>query len=722
MHDTAMEIGCLVMDRYADLARAKVLELGSLDVNGSLRRHAPQTTEYVGLDLEAGPGVDFVVEAGRPWPVKDNYFDLVFASSVFEHDAMFWITFLQMIQKTKRGGYIYISAPSNGSVHRHPQDSWRFYPDSGVALMRWAESQGHPVSLIESFIAGRKGDQWNDFVAIFRKGKEKKNLPTNFVYGEFSSFNVLTWQSDELINPATLTEDMLIMNKIGAHARDLEEKLAAASLEGQQNLQRLHDLEQDITVKVAQLSQEQAAHAVSRKELIELSASAERKSAEIQAAQADIAQQRDRLLAQETLNAELAKQVADQEAALAEADALSTVREAELEHLRNELVARSAELIAAGDLGKQLESELREREAAAEVPIQELAQLRDRLALAESTLLQRVEEIEQTRVELERFRREYEAAVEQRSKLEAKLSEADAWVFKLAGERKHWESEVDRANRKLSQSEADARERLATMGERLNDKEKELDSLWALAGEMELQLAERQREIGQLTEALERSRREADSFRVTASKREGQLAARFNEIAELTRALGHNESEREEMRRHISDIELQLATHRSEISDLKQEILQSEVRISRASADVQEKAAENERVLAECYRLTEALSIAERTSTEAGEKLAARHNEIARITVMLAERAAETAEATAKAEWLRRMAMISENTPFWWKLLPVKWRRSKEHTYLLRQGLFDAMSYLEAYPDVVQDGMDPVRHYIFHGIEEGRRI
>lgn len=37
MHDTAMEIGCLVMNRYSDLPKAKVLELGSYDVNGSLR-------------------------------------------------------------------------------------------------------------------------------------------------------------------------------------------------------------------------------------------------------------------------------------------------------------------------------------------------------------------------------------------------------------------------------------------------------------------------------------------------------------------------------------------------------------------------------------------------------------------------------------------------------------------------------------------------------------
>jgi SAM-dependent methyltransferase len=157
MHDTAMEIGSRVMNRYSDLPNAAILELGSYDVNGSLKTHATDTTQYIGLDLEAGPGVDFVVEASKPWPVDDDAFDLVIASSVFEHDSLFWMTFLQMVRKARPGGYIYINSPSNGSVHRHPEDNWRFYPDSGRALERWAIHQGQAVTLVESFTAARKG-------------------------------------------------------------------------------------------------------------------------------------------------------------------------------------------------------------------------------------------------------------------------------------------------------------------------------------------------------------------------------------------------------------------------------------------------------------------------------------------------------------------------------------------------------------------------------------
>src|SRR5947209_906429 len=133
MHDTAFQIGTLAMNIYADLKKASVLEVGSKAVNGSLRENVLPTTRYVGVDIEEGEGVDVVVEPGKPFPVEHNSFDLVMASSVFEHDAFFWLTFLEMCRVAKEGGYIYLNAPSNGVVHRYPQDHWRFYPDCAKA-------------------------------------------------------------------------------------------------------------------------------------------------------------------------------------------------------------------------------------------------------------------------------------------------------------------------------------------------------------------------------------------------------------------------------------------------------------------------------------------------------------------------------------------------------------------------------------------------------------
>ena len=142
MHDTAFHIGALAMNTYADLRSDSVLEIGAQDVNGSLREHALPVTYYVGIDFDEGDGVDLIAEPGKPLPVEDDSFDLVLASSVFEHDPCFWVTFLEMCRVTKEGGYIYINAPSNGVVHRYPMDNWRFYPDFGKALVQWAHVQG----------------------------------------------------------------------------------------------------------------------------------------------------------------------------------------------------------------------------------------------------------------------------------------------------------------------------------------------------------------------------------------------------------------------------------------------------------------------------------------------------------------------------------------------------------------------------------------------------
>lgn len=40
----------------------------------------------------------------------------------------------------------------------------------------------------------------------------------------------------------------------------------------------------------------------------------------------------------------------------------------------------------------------------------------------------------------------------------------------------------------------------------------------------------------------------------------------------------------------------------------------------------------------------------------------------------------------------------------------------------MRHGLFDTKAYLELNPDVAEAGVDPVRHFILHGLKEGREL
>lgn len=640
MHDTAMEIGCLVMNRYSDLPRAKVLELGSYEINGSLRSHAPKTTEYVGIDLEAGPGVDFVVEPGKPWPLEDNYFDLVLASSVFEHDPMFWATFLQMVRKVRRGGYIYVSAPSNGAVHRYPEDHWRFYPDSGLALERWACSQGEPVVLVESFTAGRKADHWNDFVAIFRKGKSKQSLPTKFIYEEITTFNAIAWNHKEPVNASDMTEDMLLIEQAHAQIGELNKRVEVLDWENRANWEERQKAESELLLIGARLSQEQAGHEASRKQIIELSAGLERQRIDFEAAAATVA----------TLQAELA--------------------------------SCTAELAAAEEACTGLKAEVEEREASLRSTAEELAQLQERHALSVSILLQREEEIEQTRSELDRVRSEHLLALEEKEKLQARLREADSWTFKLAGDRKHWEMQAQRAARALDQLQA------------------------------ELGV-----EARRLTEKLGRSEADLRAERAAKSQVEAELAASLAEKEELTRALDQLHAELGVEARHLSE---KLGSSEADLRAERAAKLQVEAELAANHAATEELTRALELVEAALGEREAALQAAMHARQESEQKLAARFNEVAQLTSILAQEGNWRAAFTSDNDWLRDMVMTAARMPKWWSWLPTRWRRSREHAFYRRAGLFDAARYLEIHPDVAQDGMDPVRHYIMHGMSEGR--
>ena len=169
MHDTAYEHGRLFFELYWSDTFQTVVDLGSQDVNGSLRDHCPTSATYIGLDLETARGVDVVVGPGQAMPIAANIVDVVVSSSAFEHDSFFWETFLELLRIVRPGGLIYVNAPSNHAFHRYALDCWRFYPDAGLALVRWAERRGACVELLESFVARPKIDGWADFVAVFRK-------------------------------------------------------------------------------------------------------------------------------------------------------------------------------------------------------------------------------------------------------------------------------------------------------------------------------------------------------------------------------------------------------------------------------------------------------------------------------------------------------------------------------------------------------------------------
>lgn len=246
MHDTAYKLGKLFLDLYWKTSFKKILDYGSLDVNGSFRDFCPEGAEYIGVDMVSGSGVDIVLHDPCKVPLPDESIDVILSSSAFEHDPMFWQTFLEMLRLLKPGGVIYVNAPSNGAVHRYSQDSWRFYPDSGQALEKWGKHNGHSIHLIESFWANRIGDSWNDCVMIFRKGNlESPEMSLSSSYGTVS--NVYDRQSKDLLYFSEKTEDMQIIENLKLRVAHLDDEIKAIkSSRGWKYLEQLRKIKRRI--------------------------------------------------------------------------------------------------------------------------------------------------------------------------------------------------------------------------------------------------------------------------------------------------------------------------------------------------------------------------------------------------------------------------------------------------------------------------------------------
>jgi len=176
VHESAMEHGKIFFQTYCsgDFTGKVIVDVGAQDVNGSLRKYSPEEATYIGVDFVDGSGVDIVVDDPYSLPFENESVDVIVCSSVFEHSDFFWLLYLDCLRILKPNGLLYINAPSNGMVHRYPVDSWRFYPDSGLSLAKWARHNGHRTLLLESFIGEKSGlitgeGMWNDFVAVFLK-------------------------------------------------------------------------------------------------------------------------------------------------------------------------------------------------------------------------------------------------------------------------------------------------------------------------------------------------------------------------------------------------------------------------------------------------------------------------------------------------------------------------------------------------------------------------
>jgi len=209
MHTSAFVLGKRFLEIYAKDAPGRILDVGSRDINGTLRPAAPQGFEYIGIDLEAGKGVDMVLQDPYAYPFPGKHFDYVVSTSTFEHDQFFWLTFLECSRVLADGGFLYINTPSNGSYHGYPHDFWRFYPDSSLALQDWARRMLQPITLVESFIGPQVESEWNDTVMIFTKALAF--TPKQYLSDEVAYAHNIHRGAEDVRNFRQHTQDQMVI-------------------------------------------------------------------------------------------------------------------------------------------------------------------------------------------------------------------------------------------------------------------------------------------------------------------------------------------------------------------------------------------------------------------------------------------------------------------------------------------------------------------------------
>ena len=139
MHDSSYAVMRDMLALYLPHDRPlRVLDVGSMDVNGSFRALMPANCTYVGCDITPGKNVDIVQESAYHIQDTPDDYDVVISGQCLEHVEMPWLLVQEMARVLKPGGVCILVAPWSYEIHRFPIDCWRILPDGMRVLLHMA--------------------------------------------------------------------------------------------------------------------------------------------------------------------------------------------------------------------------------------------------------------------------------------------------------------------------------------------------------------------------------------------------------------------------------------------------------------------------------------------------------------------------------------------------------------------------------------------------------
>lgn len=279
--------------------------------------------------------------------------------------------------------------------------------------------------------------------------------------------------------------------------------------------------------------------------------------------------------------------------------------------------------------------------------------------------------------------------------------------------------EIEQLNAELDQRSvtdeevAGLRAELAAKTTALSEMEAALNAARAEAEAEQLRRAE-------ATESVTRLSHELQGLEQRNAELQGQVAvaqsASIQRQEELAQSLRQFEKAEEARIRAEADAAAQAAA----VKKFTSQLARQEDIIRSAQSQIEEGEHQIERLTDLNTRLEAASKQAEVARKDAEQKLAARFDELSQLTTIVAEENSRATAWQSASEWLSDVRRIEEGFPAWWAIMPSSWRQKWSHRRYRRAGLFDAEAYLALYPDVGAQGMDPLRHYILHGMAEGR--
>ena len=112
-HSTQQDFILYTKNKFPNyFINSKVLEVGSLDINGSMRSFFSEC-DYLGIDVGEGQGVDLVVQ-GQEYDAPDESYDVCASGECFEHNPYWAETFSNMVRMCKSGGLVLFTCATTG--------------------------------------------------------------------------------------------------------------------------------------------------------------------------------------------------------------------------------------------------------------------------------------------------------------------------------------------------------------------------------------------------------------------------------------------------------------------------------------------------------------------------------------------------------------------------------------------------------------------------------